>query len=251
MVNANHNAAAVTINLEATLAKLNAKCADTTGLESFEAYSSARKAVLVQIEKSRALTYVEYVACHGYDKWVAMNKPAVAAPAPVTAESSWPFVAHCPKCGETRARRQFSTCATCGSPDVSYRAAVVPTRSNAPSYVPLFHPRQTVWFLREGDIVEAEVISIDDPKTGNVGLYVGRESRPGMRSAPVVHKSRIFTSRERAEEAQDAFFDRPATVTERIINRPVDADYKAFAAGWYDEPVACCDDFKDLAAGRV
>lgn len=108
-----------------------------------------------------------------------------------------------------------------------------------------------VWFLRGGDIVEAEVISCDDPKTGNVGLYVASESRPGVRSAPVIHKSRIYTSRERAEEAQDAYYGRPATETERIVNRPVDPDYKAFAAGWFDEPEACCDDAKDLAAGRV
>lgn len=62
MVNANHNAPALIINLEATLAKLNRIGAATTGLENYEDNAARRKAVLVEIEKKRELTYIEYVA---------------------------------------------------------------------------------------------------------------------------------------------------------------------------------------------
>lgn len=138
MANANHTAPALTINLEATLRKLNRLCAATTGLESYEDNAALRKAVLVEIEKSRALTYAEYVNAYGYAAWVAKNK--AATPAPVTDVATWPLIAHCPKCGETRARRQFATCATCGSPDVSYRGAQKPTRATEAHIAPCSRP---------------------------------------------------------------------------------------------------------------
>lgn len=153
--------------------------------------------------------------------------------ATVTSEATWPLLCWCPKCNiETRARRQWPECNACGCADVTYRQFVQPVRSTEPPYRPWFSPRQQVYFLRDGQIVEAVVVSCDDPETGIVRLYC--EGQKANR--PSVHHSRLFSKLEFAQEAQDAYWSGLPTVAETIINRPStpvdDSDYQTYVDGW-------------------
>lgn len=55
--------------LEKLLKTLNARCAGSTGLESFPHYNARRREVLLELEKLRHLTRWEYICCYGYPAW--------------------------------------------------------------------------------------------------------------------------------------------------------------------------------------
>jgi hypothetical protein len=57
--------------LEKQLKKLNARCAATTGLESYQSNDEKRKAILVEVQKHRSITRWEYICCYGYLAWLA------------------------------------------------------------------------------------------------------------------------------------------------------------------------------------
>lgn len=57
--------------LEKQLKTLDARCAGSTGLESFPYWNARRKEVLLELEKHRHLTRWEYICCHGYLAWRA------------------------------------------------------------------------------------------------------------------------------------------------------------------------------------